>query len=269
MNKLLLIIITAIILSACSFQPNTQQAVTNSQAEMTTIPVDPMQDLIISGIKTNFNNGGHANKLTCEQCHIDTTEALSGKLTWTDIATGQVKTISKPTELCVKCHEDQKANTSQVGTNLLAHSDFECTGCHNPHNLQASCAGSFCHFEIQITINSQIKKPENHQSEGDPNSHMCGGTNCHEMFKQVANAPAYHQPVHRNVPCQVCHDESGLSIALTANQTWITTDNPQQAINSVSSQVTSHAIGTDVDCSKCHSINNIWKLMVILPSDQK
>jgi len=268
--KKLLIIIAAIILSACSFQSNPQQVIKDPQATMTAIPIDPMQELIISGIKTSLANGAHANKLTCGQCHLDDTEAIESKLTWTDETTGQVETISKPEKLCVKCHEDQGAtNISQDGTNSLAHSDFDCTGCHNPHNLQASCTQSLCHFEIQTTLNAQIKQPENHPKEGDPNSYMCGGTNCHDLVKQVADTPVYHQPVHQKVPCYVCHDESGLTISLAENQYWITTDDLQQATISNGSQVISHTIGTSVDCSKCHSIDNAWNLTAIPENDEE
>ena len=261
------IIIAAIILSACSQQSITQQIATVPQITATKIiavTIYPTQDKIISAINASFFIGEHANEFTCGQCHLNDAEARVGKLTWTDQVTGKVETISKPTELCVKCHEDQEAtNISQDGTNSLAHSDFDCTGCHNPHNLQASCTQSLCHFDIQTTLNAQIKQPENHPKEGDPNSYMCGGSTCHDLVKQVADTPVYHQPVHQKVPCYVCHDDSGLAVLLTTDQAWITTDDLQQTTGSNDLQVISHAIGTSVDCSKCHSIDNTWNLTVI------
>lgn len=190
-----------------------------------------------------------------------------GELTWTDESSGQVETIPKPMQLCVKCHEEQVEHTTQGGANLLAHSDFECTGCHNPHTLQASCTQSLCHFDIQTTLNAQTKQPENHTTTGDQNSFMCGGSACHDLAKQVALAPIYHQPVHRNVPCYVCHDVSGLPITLTEDQSWITTGNFEQTTSSASEQVVSHSIGSDVICARCHSYDNAWNLIEVPPSN--
>ena len=260
------IIIAAIILSACSQKSITQQIATVPQITATKIiavTIYPTQDKIISAINASFSIGEHVNEFTCGQCHLNDAEARVGKLTWTDRVTGKVETISKPTELRVKCHQDQAVYTSQDETNLLAHSDFECTDCHDPHILQAGCAGSLCHVEIQTTLNAQIKQPENHSAGGDINSHMCGGSTCHELVKKVADTPVFHQPAHQKVPCYVCHDESGLAVLLAENQYWITTDDLQQTTGSNGMQVISHAIGTSVDCSKCHSIDNTWNLTVI------
>ncbi len=264
-----LIIIAAIILSACAKQTNTPQIVTPPLITMTATRVIPTQDRIISSINASFSTGEHANELACGQCHINDTEAKAGKLIWTDQATGQVEDISKPAELCLKCHEDQVVYTLQDGTNSLVHGDFECTACHDPHILKAGCAGSLCHGGIQTTMNAQTNPPENHSAGGDINSLVCGGSTCHDLVKKIADTPVYHQPVHKKVPCYVCHDGSGLAVMLIENQYWITSDVLQQEIISSGNQIVSHAIETNVDCSKCHSMDNTWNLTVIPANSQE
>jgi len=270
--KKLLIVIAVFILAACSQHTNSDQVATVPEITATTmieVKVYPTQDKIISAINTSFSIGGHANELTCGQCHLDDKEAKAGKLTWTDQATGHIETISRPTELCVKCHQDQAVYTLQDGANLLAHSEFECTACHDPHILQAGCAGSLCHVEIQTTLNAQITQPENHSAGGDINSLVCGGSTCHDLVKKVADTSVFHQPAHQKVPCYVCHDKSGLAILLAENQHWITIEDLQQATSSNGKQVISHAIGTSVECSKCHSFDNTWNLTVIPENDKE
>jgi hypothetical protein len=268
MKKWILIIVL-ILLPACTQNPTAAPVATNTPAPTATQEntVDPQLQIIISNIKTTFSKGSHMGKFQCEKCHLDQAGALSKELVWMDENTGQLVKISDATQICIKCHADQLPHAMPAGSIPLAHANFECTNCHDAHNLQASCSESACHNDIMNTKSANIQKPEGHTGTGDPDSYMCGGTACHELATEVANTPIYHQPTHSSVPCYVCHDVSGLSVSLIGDQFWITTDDLGQTSAIASLRIVSHTIGTDVICTRCHSEYNAWNLSIIPPSN--
>lgn len=251
-----------ILLYGCTTSSNVEPPPTNLPLPT----VNPEQELLVTNIKALFSASPHASEFSCEKCHTTKEGAVAKQLAWTDGSTGQMEVISSPNILCGKCHADQVIRSGSLDTTQLAHVDFECTNCHNAHNLQASCTESTCHTSIQYFLSLRIEKPANHTGLGDPDSYMCGGTLCHDLFKQVVNTPVYHQPLHRNVPCYVCHDVSGMVVIMDGEQSWITALDPGQGNGTEQPQV-SHTIGLEVQCSKCHYTNNAWALNEILPDN--
>lgn len=254
-------------LSACSIQTSEQLVTDEIPTETQMVVIDPTQNQILNSIRVSFSGGAHAGILLCEQCHSTRGGVVSGDLTWTDENSGRVENVSSSTQVCGKCHADQMKFKSTNTDHQLAHMNFDCTSCHDPHNLQASCAQSTCHIDIESTIHAKTQQPLNHTITGDPNSITCGASTCHALVEEVAKAPIYHQPVHGGVPCYVCHDSSGLTVTQTDDQSWITIQESGQSTGSINIPVISHRIGFEVDCSKCHSSNNAWNLIPFPPND--
>jgi hypothetical protein len=268
MMKNLFPIIVLFLLSASTHTPNQKPVETVAPEPSATTSADPQQDLILRDIQDAFSKSLHAAKFSCEQCHSTNGGVVTNNLTWKDVSSGLVEVISTSTQLCAKCHEGQLAPSSLEDTTTIAHVNFECTSCHDPHSGQASCTQSICHSDIRSTLYAQVEQPEFHSTtSGDPNSPYCGGSACHELASQVAMAPIYHQPVHRNIPCYVCHDASGMKVTMNDNQSWITVDNSNQGNSSAIKESVSHIIGTGSGCSRCHYYENPWNLINIGPNN--
>ena len=264
MKKLHLLIVI-VFLAGCSQTIDRQLILTETSIPPTATMVDPTEDLIISGIRISFSKGPHAGAVMCEQCHSSSGGTITGGLIWKDENTGQVETVSRSTEICVNCHVEQNSHDQIDPSIPLAHKDFTCTDCHETHNLQANC--SICHSDVEEIIKARIAKPGNHNPNGDISSYMCGGSTCHELNKEVTDIPVYHQPIHRPVPCVVCHDVSGLPATMNDDQTWITTGNISLTNPSKNDAEVSHLIGKGVDCLKCHFSDNPWDLPDLTPSN--
>jgi hypothetical protein len=121
-------------------------------------------------------------------------------------------------------------------------------------------------MDVANTIFAQVEQPALHPTTGDTNAHMCEGSGCHDLAKQVASAPVYHQPVHVEVPCYVCHDGTGLAVTKSADQAWITVSEAGESGEGALQPVVSHWLVPDVDCSKCHYSGNPWELREDPPS---
>ena len=214
----------------------------------------PTDDPIQAGIRFLFSKGSHSLEYTCDDCHETSSSGITG-LIWLNEVTGQKESISTATELCTKCHPDQAVAGKTDRDKQPAHTDFGCIDCHNAHSTQADCTQSACHVDVRSTIFAQIEQPENHPTSGDSNTHMCEGSTCHDLAKQVAGKPIYHQPVHRDVPCYVCHDGTGMVIAQGTNGAWSTMGEVTQQT------AASHTITRSVDCAKCHYSGNPWSLI--------
>jgi hypothetical protein len=229
--------------------------------------LNPEQELLLDNINTSYSAGIHAGEFSCKKCHATGDRPMEIHLAWADESTGRVEIISSPNELCGKCHADQVITAGTPETTQLAHVDFECTNCHNAHNLKAGCSESGCHADIQNIISAQVEKPSSHSGVGDVDSFMCGGSACHILAKQVANNPVYHRPIHRNVPCYVCHDISGLTVLMEGEQSWMTVFDNGQGDGAELLPRISHTIGLEVQCKKCHYANNPWTLDAIPPEN--
>lgn len=261
--KIKYLFIFIILMYGCTTSSNVEPTPTNPPLPT----VNPEQELLLSSISASFSAGLHASEFSCEKCHTTKEGAVAKQLAWTDGSTGQMEVISSPNKLCGKCHADQVIRSGSLDTTQLAHIDFECTNCHNAHNLQASCTESTCHTSIRYFFSLRIEMPANHTGKGDPNSPMCGGSTCHDLARQVANTPIYHHPIHRNVPCYVCHDVSGMVVIMDGEQSWITVLDPGQDNGAKLLPQISHTIGLQVQCEKCHYTDNVWTLNEIFPDN--
>jgi hypothetical protein len=271
MKTLSPLILCALLLAACSQAPQASidpppPAVYSSP---TPLPQEySTDDPILEGIRTLFSSGPHAGSYSCENCH-GTSERIGKQLNWLNPTNGHTEVVSTPTELCLKCHPEQRSKSDSQSQVISPHADQDCTGCHNAHSTQASCTNSVCHTDIQTIFYAKIVRPEPHPTEGDPNSYMCGGTACHTFAKQIASAPIYHQPIHNHVPCYVCHDSIGMAVGKADDQTWFTVGQTDNGNSSSSHMVVSHSIGLEVECGKCHFVDNPWGLDVISPESQE
>lgn len=235
-------------------------------ATVTPFPtISPEHELMLVNIKSLLTTSPHS-EFSCDKCHKRKGEIVEKQLVWTDESSGQVEDIASPNILCTNCHADQEKINEIQTTTQQAHSEFECTDCHNAHSVQASCTESPCHTDIQNIISAQVEKPSFHTGLGDPESYMCGGSACHDLAKQVANSPLYHQPIHRGVPCFVCHDISGMMVIRGDDQSWMTVLNQGQNDGSEPLPQVSHTIGLEVQCNKCHYADNAWYLDEIPPA---
>lgn len=215
-------------------------------------------DPLAAGMKKLFSTSIHSQEFSCKKCHAAGTHELA----WQEPAAGNVQTLPSAQELCLKCHAD--LDSTRLASAGTAHPDFTCLSCHNAHSSQASCTQSACHLEVRTVQNAEIEKPASHPTEAGADSYMCGGSACHDLAKQARNAPVYHQPTHKQVPCSVCHDSSGMTPIRQEDGFWVTINAPSQESTSPE-PVASHSIGRKVACQKCHAFNNPWKLVEILP----
>lgn len=260
MIKLILLLVV-LLLSACAQPVNDHQEVTNNGLPTPETTADNLQELKFEAVKSSFSSGSHSVQLSCETCHSVNGGLVEKELSWLNETTQQEESISSSTELCSKCHPDQNKPQRVGSSTELAHADAECITCHNPHSTQASCTQSSCHLDIRNIITADVDVPEFHPTSDQTNSNMCGGSSCHGRAKQALASPIYHQPVHRQVPCYVCHDRSGLVTGSDGNGSWYTNRSITPEVNSHRGEVVSHQIGRDVDCTKCHYADNPWELL--------
>jgi hypothetical protein len=266
MRKLLEIMLI-FILSSCSMAQDEELADVDLSSRTPEVSVKSQPDISLNKIRASYASSAHASEFSCEECHPGEGEVVFKELISTDKQSGRVATISSPQQLCAQCHPGQAASSAPAGVDVRAHAGFECLSCHDPHGSEASCTNSSCHADIHRTMSVQVEKPKAHPTSGDASSYMCGGTACHEAVKLALSSPVYHQPVHRAVPCYVCHDKSGSPVTLDNHKSWVTINTMEQGVGETPGIFISHAIVRDVDCSRCHYVANPWKLIEILPID--
>jgi hypothetical protein len=217
------------------------------------VPSDQISDLIIRGATTRFQQGPHADLFECENCHHEAGDSSTWEVSWLD-PTGYYVEVFSSTELCLKCHLEY-TNSEESNNPELAHSDFGCEDCHDPHRVTAGCDQPGCHLNVQEIMFANIAPPEGHTTDGNEEFYTCGGSGCHPRVTQIAAEPIYHQPVHKSVSCPVCHDASGLEISVENTGLWVTT------LPGELDEHISHAISTQVGCLKCHHQGNPWGLV--------
>lgn len=260
MKRIFLLLPLLLLLSACLGSANAQQSTVMPAGASSTPTADPMQNLIRTSVESALNAGPHSEKLSCTQCHATENGVIVEKLAWSAGAAQQPESVASSSDLCGQCHVRQHQERIDGQQGNLAHPDFTCTGCHDPHSTQASCTQSACHSEIQRILSAKVEKPTYHPTTGDDNGYMCGGSACHDLAKDVAGVPIYHRPVHRDAPCTVCHDAAGFPAGKAEDQSWVTV-----AEAGSGEAIVSHRIGREVECAKCHFSGNPWNLVEILP----
>ena len=173
--------------------------------------------------------------ITCKVCHqTDKKGNVEPEFSWLEVAALEEYTeVENANELCMKCHAPSNI-PEHVAIELGgAHADFQCTDCHNAHELTTSCGDSSCHETLQ-----------------DPEKIIPG-----------------HDEDHNNVACEACHDAAGLAVG-PDEETGVWTTFAPWSVESEGNTETgitpfvSHNTILEADCSRCHFADNPWDLTV-------
>lgn len=162
--------------------------------------------------------------ISCKVCHeVDKKDNIQPGFAWLEIAPlGEYSAVASATELCLKCHAPVDIPNHGSVTLSGAHQGYECTQCHSAHSTAASCTTAGCHGDSSI---------------------------------------AAHDDFHQDVSCAACHDGSGLEINLDETTgLWIPylPGTPGTSVDKFA--FTSHDTSLEVDCGRCHFVNNPWDL---------
>lgn len=173
--------------------------------------------------------------IPCMVCHeTDKKGNVVPEFSWLEVAAlEEYAAVENANELCMKCHAPSNIPEHiaiQLGG---AHADFQCTDCHNAHELTTSCGDSSCHETLQ-----------------DPEKIIPG-----------------HDEDHSNVACEACHDASGLEVG-PDEQTGIWTTFGTWSVDLDGNTETgkipfvSHNTVLEAKCERCHFADNPWELSV-------
>jgi len=126
-----------------------------------------------TGDQFHWDQSMHArNDVACQSCHtMHSAKSEGGKA---------LLSKSRPTEVCLSCHVEKRAELNRTAHMPLREGGMDCTGCHNPHGSTGP-----------------------HMIRADSNNELC--TSCH-MDKR---GPFLweHPPVREN--CLTCHVPHG------------------------------------------------------------
>jgi len=183
--------------------------------------------------------------IRCYNCHqVDEDGTVQEAIAWWDAATDTYVPQENSTVLCEQCHRDSEAGTMRrrEQAESVAHADFTCTSCHDPHSGAADCTE--CH------------------NSGDTDTAFV--TACYDRYL-APEAPERHP----DMLCQACHDNGGLEVRPVEEPgepyqgQWATWRNTLIAGSIPSNHVwVSHNLAAEVDCSRCHYADNPWGLAV-------
>jgi len=162
----------------------------------------------------------------CKICHkVDKKENILPEVAWLEIAPlGEYASVATPSELCLKCHAAVDLPLHPAIEVAGAHTGYECTQCHSPHDTQASCDTAGCH-------------------------------------KQSTTPIPGHDADHQAVSCVACHDGGDLEVGLNQETAQWVTFAPGAADAGIGSfPFTSHNVIRDAPCERCHFPDNPWGL---------
>ncbi len=167
--------------------------------------------------------------IPCYVCHEkDKKDNIQPEYTWLEIAAiEEYAQVATPTELCQKCHNEAELPDHAVSQLGGAHSDYECTDCHNAHDTVASC----------------------------------GAVDCHEDVIEPAEPIAGHDSDHQLISCEACHDADGLDVGPGEEdgiwRTYVVVPSGDAEENVI---FASHNIILEAPCERCHYVENPWGL---------
>jgi hypothetical protein len=218
--------------------------------------------------------------IPCEVCHRNGGENTEVEIAWFDAVSGYSESVASSSDLCEKCHHDTETLSYQVDLGSHAHIDFECTNCHEPHSTRASCGSVGCHNDVVAVM--AIYNPAH---LGVPDNNVCIGCHtrgmdehtmyvkelgtddcisCHANLVDIPESPAVqpgHTIYHQSLTCSACHDASGAIVEPGENDGKWTTIRLFELLGRTSrTAFTSHNLGREVDCLRCHYDGNPWDL---------
>ena len=180
----------------------------------------------------------------CETCHASGPEhlrAINSLHRQADVscidchsphhAEGREALLSKPQpQLCVTCHQAQKAQFEMPFHHRVDEGLIQCTDCHNPHgtvkphqvrnSAQQDAVCFKCHADKQgpYVFEHAPVKTEGCQSchvpHGGPNPHMlrvstvnllCFQCHTNSSFSGAPSAPSFHNQTTQFQACTLCH----------------------------------------------------------------
>lgn len=165
------------------------------------------------------------NDIPCYVCHeVDKHDEVQPEIAWLEIAAiGEYAEVESGEQLCKKCHliSDPPEGHKAIG-NFGAHEDETCVSCHDPHSTTADCI------------------------------------DCHEDVDFTAGIVTGHDLDHADIPCIVCHDNSGLQADINAEtgQWHLISQEGEEQTNII----VSHNLAVAAPCSRCHYADNPWSL---------
>jgi len=198
----------------------------------------------------DWENSPHAlgnEPVDCASCHRSSDGALTSEVAWLDNETGAYVNVSDKNEVCENCHTSYTHFEN-------AHSSKECLDCHDPHNPTAQCKD--CHNHVGDKTIIPVATPD----DGHPNGvdSFCNGAACHASATQIAAMPDSGHPAdHALLTCSACHDAGGLPIGPSEDGTWTTLASDDIGAPTA---ITSHDLQAEVDCQRCHFLDNPWGL---------
>ena len=174
----------------------------------------------------------------CLYCHeADKKGNIQPEVSWLEIpALEEYSEVESHSELCLKCHNTE--NVPEHGQVVVdsGHIDMQCTECHSPHNTTTTCMNGDCHSEV-LSDTDQILG---------------------------------HDDDHKDVSCAACHDNAGWDVGPDPETGIWTTFSPwshevmigeaDSILQSGTIPFSSHDIGLEVNCERCHFSGNPWEL---------
>lgn len=176
--------------------------------------------------------------VSCVMCHeSDKKEIIQPEIMWLEIPVlEEYVSVETHSELCLKCHNTE--DIAEHGKLIVGsgHADMECTECHSPHNTTTTCVTGECHSDV-LSDTDQIPG---------------------------------HDEDHKDVTCAACHDNAGWDVGPDPETSIWTTFSPwshEVMIGEADSTLqtgfvpfSSHDIGLEVNCDRCHFAENQWGL---------
>jgi hypothetical protein len=202
--------------------------------------------------------------LECSTCHKIQEGVLVPEPTWYDKQAGFYESVETTSELCEKCHTDTETLRHKRDLGEEIHIGFTCTSCHDPHSMQTSCTQSGCHI-----IGGGISAvPANHPPMAFAS---CGQEGCHTggNFSTKPTQAAdggivwdHADGHHSAVTCVACHDASDLPVKYLEDQKiWVVFRVTELLGRYSEKTYQSHAITKNVNCARCHYVDNPWGLV--------
>lgn len=176
--------------------------------------------------------------VTCVMCHQEDKKGnLQPEVSWLEIPPlDEYASVETHSELCLKCHDTEGiAEHGQVDVGS-GHADMQCTECHSPHSTTATCVTGDCHAGV---------------------------------LSDTDETPG-HDDDHKDVSCAACHDSAGWDVGPHPETgIWVTfgpwsyqetVDGEVTVLDSGTTPFSSHDLGLEVNCERCHFSGNTWGL---------
>jgi len=176
--------------------------------------------------------------VSCVMCHqLDKKGVVQPEVEWLEIPVlEEYVSVETYSELCLKCHNTEDISEHGQVTVDSDHADLQCTDCHSPHNTTTTCMNDDCHSDV-LSDSDQISG---------------------------------HDDDHKDVSCAACHDNAGWDVGPAPETDIWTTFSPwshevmigeaDSTLQTGTVPFSSHDIGLEVNCERCHFSGNQWEL---------